>query len=220
MQHTLGAIEVKGKTIAVLGNGPDYIYPKENKEIYSKILETGGAIVSEYPEGTEPESERFRQRNRIVSGLSIGILVVEAKTRSGTGITVKYAKSQGKNVFCIPSSIENKKGIGTNNQIKKGATLVIEPKEILEKYNRINIKQITLEELNEKNEVDLLKLNNIKEEYRSIYKALNKPLSIEEISSKTGLVITEVYSKIFMMELDELIEYKENKYVIKKEKDI
>ncbi len=109
--HIYGAMEAKGKTIAVLGCGVDYIYPKENINVYRKILETEGVIVSEYPPGMTPDSEKFRKRNRIVSGLSLGILIVEAEERSGTSITARYAKEQGKLVFCIPSSIKNRKGI-------------------------------------------------------------------------------------------------------------
>ena len=213
--HTFGAIETKGKTIAVLGNGPEYIYPTENKEIYNKIIETGGAIVSEYPGKEPPESEKFRQRNRIISGLSIGVLVVEARNKSGTGITVKYAKKQGKNIFCIPSSIGNKKGIGSNNLIKKGAILVLEPKDILEKYGIKSERQITIDDLSSSAE-PLLRLDEIKKEYREIYSVLNKPLNINEISLKSHIDITELYEKLFMMELEGLIEKYENKYVIKK----
>jgi len=208
-------MEVNGRTIAILGNGPDYIFPMENKEIYEKILKMGGLIVSEYLEGTEPKSERFRKRNRIVSGLSLGILVVEAEYRSGTSITARYAKEQGRDVFCLPSSIENRKGIGTNNLIKKGAILVTEPNEIIEKYKIPKVKQITIEDLEKNNEVSLSELGSIKEEYRNIYKELYIPLSINEISFKTGIDIKEIYTKIFMMEMEGLIEYKESKYKIK-----
>jgi len=94
------------------GSGVDYIYPKENEEIYKKIIKSGGTIVSEYPEGVIPETENFRQRNRIVSGLSLGVLIIEARqVRSGTSITAKYAREQKRDIFCIPNSIENKKGI-------------------------------------------------------------------------------------------------------------
>ena len=211
---TLGVIEVGGKTIAVLGCGVDYIYPKENKEIYMKIIENGGAIVSEYPMGTEPDSEKFKQRNRIVSGLSLGVLVVEAEFRSGTSITARHAIEQGKEIFCIPSSRENRKGVGTNNLIKKGATLVLEPNEILEKFNSKIKKQITIEELDKQSRITTFRLNNIKEEYRPIYEILNKPMSVNEISLETGIDITDIYSKMLMMELEKLVTKVGNKYVI------
>ena len=213
--HIFGAIEAEGKTIAVLGNGPRYIYPPENQEIYNKIIDTGGAIVSEYPDKEPPEPEKFRQRNRIISGLSIGVLVVESRNKSGTGITAKYARNQGKNIFCIPSSIENKRGIGSNNLIKKGATLVVEPRDILEMYGIKAERQITIDDLDLSVE-PLLKLNEIKEEYRKVYSVLYEPLNVNEISLETHIDITELYEKLFLMELDGLIEKHENKYVIKK----
>ena len=98
----MGCIKGNGKTIAVLGNGVDYIYPKENNRIYNEILETGGAIVSEYIVGKEPSRMKFPARNRIISGLSNGLIVVEARKKSGTLITVDFALEQGKNVFTIP----------------------------------------------------------------------------------------------------------------------
>ncbi len=91
-----------GKTIAVLGNGLDTIYPKENEELAKKIIETGGTIVSEYPLGTKPDKINFPSRNRIISGMSKGIVVVEAKEKSGTLITVDFALEQGRDVFVVP----------------------------------------------------------------------------------------------------------------------
>lgn len=97
-----GAVSVEKKTIAVLGCGLDIIYPAENKEVYRKILQTGGAIITEYPLGTKPLKQHFPARNRIISGLSDGVLVVEARQRSGTLITVEHALEQGKDVYAIP----------------------------------------------------------------------------------------------------------------------
>ena len=182
--------------------------------MYNKIIESGGLILSEYPMGIKPDSEKFRQRNRIVSGLSVGVLVVEAGYRSGTTITARYAKEQGKQVFCIPSSIDNSKGIGTNTLIKKGAKLVLEPIDILQNYGINTMKKITVEELDKQNKITAMKLNNIKEEYRKIYEKIFIPLSIDEIRKETNLNITEIYSKLFMMELEGLIKKVENKYVI------
>lgn len=98
----MGCLDVGGKTIAVLGNGLDTIYPKENIKIANKILESGGAIISEYVIGTKPERLNFPSRNRIVSGISSGVLVVEAREKSGALITVDFAIEQGKEIFVIP----------------------------------------------------------------------------------------------------------------------
>lgn len=98
----IGALQAKGKTIAVIGTGIDLVYPKENKDLVKKIIENGGTIISEYPLGTKPNKENFPRRNRIVSGLSDGVLIIEAREKSGALITVDYALEQGKNVYVIP----------------------------------------------------------------------------------------------------------------------
>lgn len=117
----LGSIKIREKTIAVLGSGLDIVYPAENIELYKKILISGGAIVSEYPLGSKPEKYHFPQRNRIISGLSDGIIVVEAKKKSGTLITVDFALDQGKDVYAIPGNINSKYSYTTNELIKEGA---------------------------------------------------------------------------------------------------
>ena len=130
----LGAVNAKGKTIAVLGNGLDFIYPKENVRLAQEILEMGGAIISEYPLGTKPDKMNFPARNRIISGMCNGILVVEAKERSGTLITLDFALEQGREIFAIPGNIDSENSFGTNDIIKQGAKLVTYAKEIVEEY--------------------------------------------------------------------------------------
>ena len=114
----------KGKTIAVLGSGLDVIYPKQNIGLAKEILKRGGCIISEYPLGTKPEKLHFPQRNRIISGLSKGVLVVEASGKSGSLITADFALEQGKDVFAVPGDISQLTSIGTNDLIKQGAKLV------------------------------------------------------------------------------------------------
>ena len=120
----LGAVRANQKTIAVLGNGLDIIYPKENNKLVQNILNSGGAIISEYPLGTKPNKENFPARNRIISGMSKSLIVVEAKEKSGTLITVDFALEQGRDVFVIPGNINSKNSVGTNELIKQGAKLV------------------------------------------------------------------------------------------------
>ena len=117
----LGSVKVREKTIAVVGSGLDVIYPPENIELYKNILRSGGAIVSEYPLGSKPEKYHFPQRNRIISGLADGIIVVEAKKKSGTLITVDFALDQGKDVYAIPGNINSEYSYTTNELIKEGA---------------------------------------------------------------------------------------------------
>jgi DNA processing protein len=113
-----------GKTIAVVGNGLDMVYPKENIELANEILKSGGAIISEYPCGTKPDKMNFPARNRIISGISQGIIVVEAKEKSGTLITVDFALEQGRDVFVVPGNINSTNSVGTNDLIKQGAKLI------------------------------------------------------------------------------------------------
>lgn len=119
-----------GKPVAVVGNGLDIIYPKENKKLQQKIIKCGGAIISEYPIGTKPEKMNFPARNRIISGMSNGILVVEAKKKSGTLITVDFALEQGRDVYVVPGNINSINSIGTNDLIKQGAQLVTKAEDI------------------------------------------------------------------------------------------
>lgn len=132
----LGAIKANEKTIAVLGSGLKHIYPTENKRICKEIIEKGGTIVTEYEPSTKPLPMNFPTRNRIISGLSNGVLVVEAKQKSGTLITVDYALEQGKDVFVIPGNITSVNSCGTNELIKQGAKLVTNINEIIEEIEK------------------------------------------------------------------------------------
>ncbi|MBR2786003.1 MAG: DNA-processing protein DprA [Clostridia bacterium] len=127
----IGALEAQGDTIAVLGNGLDYIYPYENKNLYERILENNGLIVTEYVIGTQPSKINFPARNRIISGLADGVTVVEAQKRSGALITADFALEQGKEVFAVPGNVNSANSEGTNELIKQGATLVTNYQDII-----------------------------------------------------------------------------------------
>ena len=127
----IGALNAKGKTIAVLGSGLDNIYPKENIKLVEEIIKNNGLVISEYPLGTKPLKYHFPARNRIISGLSDSVLVVEARKNSGTNITVDFALEQGKDVFVIPGNIYSKTSDGTNFLITEGAIPVVSYKDIL-----------------------------------------------------------------------------------------
>ena len=131
----MGCLYAKGKTIAVLGSGLDRIYPKENIRLYNEIISNSGAIVSEYVIGTIATRMNFPARNRIISGLSDGVIVVEAKEKSGTLITVDFALEQGKDIFVVPGNITSHNSVGTNELIKQGAKCVTSVKDILEEYS-------------------------------------------------------------------------------------
>ncbi|MBO5141592.1 MAG: DNA-processing protein DprA [Clostridia bacterium] len=134
MAHRGALKSLCASTIAVLGSGVDYPYPTENIEIYKEILKNNGLIISEYIVGTRPKAQNFPKRNRIISALSDGVLVVEAKKKSGTMITVDFALEQGKNVYIIPGNINSVNSEGTNELIKQGAKLVNKVEDILEDF--------------------------------------------------------------------------------------
>ena len=128
----LGAVKANSPTISVLGSGFEHIYPSEHKNYCKQILQTGGAIITEYEPKTKPNKMNFPARNRLISGLSNGVLVIEAKQKSGTLITVDYALDQGKDVFVIPGNITSNQSYGTNDLLKQGAKLVTNVEDILE----------------------------------------------------------------------------------------
>jgi DNA processing protein len=119
-----GAVAAKGKTVAVLGTGIDIMYPKENTRLTEQIVALGGALISEFPVGTPPTPQNFPIRNRIISGMSVGVLVVEAAEYSGTRITARLALEQNRDVYAVPGNVTNKGSWGPNTLIKQGAKLV------------------------------------------------------------------------------------------------
>lgn len=200
----IGAIDEIGKTVAVLGCGLNNIYPKENKNLFYKIIENGGAVISEYENNVEAESKRFIERNRIVSGMSIGVLVVEAAHRSGTSITAKMAMSEKKPIFCIPHDISDKLGVGTNKLLKNGAKCVVTAEDILQEYE-------FLKDLKVNNNINKYKekinISEIPKEYREIYKSIgDEETHINIICKKTKLDITEVNVGLTILELEGYVE--------------
>jgi DNA processing protein len=128
-----GALEAKGKTVAVFGSGADVIYPRENRQLAEKIMEAG-AVVSEFPLGTAPTPENFPIRNRIISGLSLGVMVVEAAEYSGSLITARLALDQNREVFAVPGNVTSAQSFGPNHLIKQGAKLVDQWVDVIEEF--------------------------------------------------------------------------------------
>lgn len=184
------AIKQNGNTIAVLGCGFDYIYPEENIELFNKIIENNGLVISEYPPKTKAILSKFPYRNRIISGLSMGVLVVEATLgRSGSLVTARYAKEQNKKIFSIPGNINLKTSKGTNWLIKEGAKLVTCAEDILTEFN---IKTESIEET----EVQ------IEPEYIELYNQITyMPVSINIIAKKCKTNISKISQQLLMMEL-------------------
>ena len=190
--HT-ATVERRKRTIAVLGTGVDEksIYPQSNLKLAQKILETGGALISEYPPDQRGTQFTFPQRNRIISGLSLGILVVEAKEKSGALITAEWARKQKRKIFAVPGPIHSLNSKGCHYLIKNGAKLVENANDILEELNlkclRFHLRQETLGE----NEEESLILEALKE----------GPLYIDKIIGKTKLKASEVASTLAILEI-------------------
>ena len=188
----------KGRTIAVLGCGFNHVYPKENEELFNEIIEDGGCIVSQYSPDTDINLKEVPFRNRIISALSEGVLIVEARHRSGSGVTAKYAFEQNKKVFCLPNQIGVTTGVGTNNLIKKGAILVTNPNEILTQIGE-NVEKDT-----EENEKTKLKISD---EYKEIYEKLEEgKIGTNELARSLNQTIVQINQKLTLMELEGLIE--------------
>ena len=214
----IGALKEKGNTIAVLGCGFNHIYPKENEWIFHKIIENCGCIVTEYEPDVEPNYKNFPKRNRIISGLSDSILVVEAAYRSGSSITARYALEQGKTVYAIPSNIYNSAGLGTNIMIQEGAKLLIKPSEIIKsiKENLKNTKQDEKKNTNLKQAIN--ESTKIQKEYLPIYKLLsNEPIHINDIAKKLETTIKEITPVITMMEIEGYTHQIQTNYFVRKE---
>lgn len=187
-----------GKTIAVLPAGLNNIYPSVHKELAQAIIENGGAIISEYEDNVKADSKKFLERNRIVAGLGIGTLVVEGGARSGTSVTARYTVENGNPVFCIPSSLENIKGKGTNELIQNGSRLVTDVEDILKFYPNMIFKK----KLSKTKDI----LLDIPTDLRIVYRVINdSPQDVNEIAHKTGLSVGEVNYKTMLLQLNDKI---------------
>ncbi len=191
-----GALDAGGRTLAVLGSGIDdnSIYPYSHKSLAERVIKNG-ALISEYENGTPALPHQFPQRNRIVSGLSIGVLVVEAKEKSGSLITARLALEQGKDIFAVPGPIFSKMSEGTNRLIQQGAKLVLTPNDILEELEIAGVK------IKEKD-----KQPELSEQEKKIYEILkNENLDADGIIKKSKIPASEVLTALTMLELKNVI---------------
>lgn len=188
-----GAIEAGGRTIAVLGCGIDILYPSDNYKLAQQILKNG-AIISEFPLGTKPLGTNFPRRNRIVSGLSLGVMVAEAPESSGALITASLAAEQGREVFAIPANIYNQTGRGCNRLLQDGAKLVMSEKDVLEEFN------IAFEHAETRQETrQIAPANDIEAQIIELLEV--EPIHIDDIVRRSNLPAAQVSSTLTILEL-------------------
>jgi DNA processing protein len=189
------ALESGARTMAVFACGLDIVYPAENAKLAREIMEHG-ALISEYPLGTKPKADNFPRRNRIMSGLSLGVLVIEAGESSGALITANQALEQNREVFAVPGSIMSPASRGTNHLIQDGAKLVTNYIDILEEFNlTIMSQQLEMKELLPIDETESLVLKQLSRE----------PVHIDDVCRRSGLAVALVGSTLTMMELKGLV---------------
>ena len=212
-QAHLGALEggktclSAGKTIAVLGSAIDdnSIYPSQNLKLVDKIINSGGAVTSEYAPETKSEIWFFPERNRIIAGMSRGVLVVEAPEKSGALITARLALEQNREVFAIPGSLFSKNSLGTNNLIKSGAKLVSSVDDILEELNLTDLKPKAMKTFE----------NNLSKEEARILKIIEiEPLHVDKICEITKMPMNQILSTISMLEIQGIIKNIGGKFTV------
>ena len=191
------ALDASGRTIAVLGCGPDLVYPPENARLAARIVEHG-AVVTEFAPGTQPEAGNFPARNRLISGLSLGVLVVEAPEDSGALITTRFAAEQGRDVFAVPGNIYSRSSTGANRLIQDGARLVMDVADILSELNVHMVPQ----QLQMR---DLLPENDVETRLLAMLRDASEPVHADELCRESGLPVAEVSSTLVMMELKGLV---------------
>jgi DNA processing protein len=188
-------LDAGGRTLAVLGCGVDIVYPQQNARLATEIVERG-ALVSEYPLGSRPEARNFPPRNRIISGLTLGTVVVEADLGSGARITADFAAEQGREVFAVPGSIFTRTSRGTNELIQQGAKMVCDVADVLEELNLTMVsEQAQARAVIPENETESLLLDHLSVE----------PVHVDELRRAVQLPIAQVSSTLALMELKGMV---------------
>jgi len=204
-----GALKAKGTTVAVMGSGFNHIYPEENRDLAREISACAGAVISEFPMETVPLAQNFPRRNRLISGLSRGILITEAARNSGALITADFALEQGREVFALPGRIDAVGSVGTNALIKQGAKMVTSCQDILEEFNLVE---------NVQGEGYLTpKEENISgKEGNRLYGYIGRqPVAIDDLIQKSALSSSQVLSLVLELQFKKLIKVLPGKYYMR-----
>lgn len=207
-----GALEGGGRTLAVLGCGPDVVYPRENRRLMEKII-NNGAVISEYPPGTPPEPWRFPVRNRIISGLARGTVVVEAAEKSGALITADFALDQGRDVMAVPGNVTSPLSRGPHRLIKQGARLVEGAGDVLDEIGLENLFPVKKDEPGE-----AVKMSR---EEEAVYSLLSvDPVPLDEIIGRSGLTPQKAMAALMYLELKGLARQMPGKFYTRTERNV
>ena len=227
-----GALKAKGRTIAVLGSGLNCIYPLENKKLTEEIS-AQGAVISEFPLNAKPLAQNFPRRNRVISGLSLAVIVVEAARNSGALITADFALEQGRDVFAVPGKVDSATSFGTNQLIKQGAKLTDSVEDILEElkpglkeFAKAQTLAYSVERIADSKELNAKRfsasaqeaaLNRLGDEERLVYNLLtDKPRYADELIEETGLSAAKTVSMLSRLEMQGIIQQLPGKMFIRK----
>jgi DNA processing protein len=196
------AIKAGGRTIGVLGCGLDQIYPPENKKLYTDVSQNG-AVISEFNIGTAPIAQDFPRRNRIISGLSLGVVVVQASEKSGSLISASFALDQNKEVFAVPGHINHKLSRGTHWLIKRGAKLVETVEDIVSEID--SLRNLQGKDLFEEDRREKI-LTTLTKSQKEVFSVLSRdPVHIDEINKLTGIEPSSILSTLLTLELNDVI---------------
>ena len=209
----MGALQQTGRTLAVLGSGIDVIYPPESRGLYERI-QNAGAVLSEFALGTPPNRENFPQRNRVISGLSLGVIVIEAAKGSGTLITAQSALEQNREVFAVPGNIYSSNSYGTNDLIKRGAKVLTHPDDVVHELGHLLKGFIRAEQR---------RTVEITTEEQEICDILSgEPMHIDEITRKAGHSPSTVLARLLGLELKSIVKQLEGKmfYLVQEEQRV
>lgn len=216
-----GALEGKGKTVAVQGRGMDAIYPSENRKLAEKIAQNG-ALISEFPLGTGPTPENFPIRNRIISGLALGVVVVEAAEYSGSLITARLALEQNREVFAVPGNITSAQSFGPNQLIKQGAKLVDEWVDVIEEFPADIRRQLMppegAPEASSAGEAPTLFEQSLSEDQKAVFELLrvDEAMFVDDIFGSAGIPAPRVLQVLLELEMNGLIRQLPGKNFIRK----